>query len=121
MNEAFMIELSQEELQGLIELIDDTIERKLAGIKERILADYFIETRYDKPEVWEAIKAQIEELVKSDLALIRSRFAGFLKALPVEPVEVEAPVVEKEGEPEPEPKPEPKPEKAKARFGEREL
>jgi len=94
MGEAKMVELSQEELQGLIGLIDDTIERKLTVIKERMVADYFIAAQYDKPEVWEGIKELVVSLVKSDLALIRARFAALVCAPPVEPEEAKAPVEE---------------------------
>lgn len=115
MGEAKVMELSQAELTELVDLIDDTIERKLVAIKEALDRSYAVLVGLEADEAWLELQGLIVELVKSDLALIRSRLSALLEAPPVEAPEAEAPKVEGEEPPAAEPAKEPEPEKGKGK------
>lgn len=121
MDKGKMVRLSKAELEELKALLDAEIERRLSGIKERMMADYFIASQYDKPEVWDGIKGLIVELVQSPLVGIRQGLDVMAVALPEEPGEEPEEPVEVPGEKPEEPVEKVELAKVKARFGEREL
>lgn len=110
MDRAKLVRLEEAEVVELKALVEAEVERRLSGIKERIMAEYFISAQYDKPEVWERVKAEIVELVESPLVGMRQAL-GLPEEAPPEEAEPE-PAPE---EPAPEPAPEEPAEKPEAR------